>query len=212
MAKYKDNRTWFQKVSRGGQRYIDLSNPYNLSHLSDKELYYLEKQQKWFHYDISANTRAAYLDLDKEMRANRRSRQQAMLSGELYREGLEMYKENYVEAINFTGNGRLSYIFEAVWDSLSESEKTVFTEDDIPEIPLFYKTKLVAETGKKHNQVAGKIVSSHIKQLEEVLKDYVVEKNIKLNMNPKDFKSDKDMKFYNDFIKNARKEHKEKNK
>ena len=181
--KKRDTRTWYQKVSRGGTRYINLNNPYNLSRLTMDELFYLDYQKRVYKYDLNANI-SEYSKYRKsrnrEFMRSARMSQYDLLSGKLFRKSLDTYKENYKTALSFNGYSFLGDLFDKVWDRLSYYEKDSFAINDIPEIPIFYKIKLKAESKSKENQIGERQIHSSMKELARKLLKTAVDYNLDL--------------------------------
>lgn len=186
MKKYKrkDKRTWYQKVSQGGKRYIDLSNPYNLARLTLDERYYLNYQEKSFGYNLEANiaeyhkyrNKKAFRELANKMR----KQQYDLLSGQKYRQSLDTYGENYETAMKFNGYSGLVPLFKSVWGGLNYHDKENFGRNDLPLIPIFYKIKLKADSGKKENQIGELQVDSAMEDLAmRLLEEYANNGRIK---------------------------------
>lgn len=181
--KIKDTRTWYQKVSRGGTRYIDLTKPYNALKLTKEEYHYLEYQQRVYGYEFAANTEA-YQQYRKERNTEwiekLRKQQHDILTGERYRHSLDVFFENYKTALDYNGYSFIKPLFEKVWDKMSYEDREFFGSKDLPDIPIFYTTKLKAESGKKSGQVSSLTIESSMKELGDVLLRSAVENNIEL--------------------------------
>lgn len=182
--KIKDTRTWYQKVSRGGTRYIDLTKPYNALRLTKEEYHYLEYQQRVYGFDFFANT-DAYKEYkrerNKEFMKNLRYRQYEILTGEQYRKSLNTFADNYKTALRYNGYSFMDELFDKVWNKLSYEDRELFGSKDLPDIPIFYNTKLKAESGKKTGQVSSLTIESSMKELAETLLKTAVDNNIRLN-------------------------------
>lgn len=149
MPKKKDNRTWFQKVSRGGKRFIDLSNPYNLKHLTAKELQYLNFQRDMHRYNVHENTLAyRQKGVTRFEKMGLIAAQQRLMKGVEYRKALNNYGEAYAQGLRFNGYSEIADIFEKVYGKMNYNDKYNWSLNDLPELPIFYKIKGKAEASK----------------------------------------------------------------
>ena len=173
----KKNLTWFQSVSKGGRNFVDLTNPINLAKLSNEERMYLEYQQRVYKYDLEANTQAFK---NSTFGSSYARTQYKILTGELYHQSLDTFGINYAKAIEYnTGDGALSSLFSRLWNRLSYTDKYNFSTLDLPEIPIFYKIKLVADS--KTNQANSISVEFALQQIASQVIRESFNRNVKFN-------------------------------
>lgn len=193
--KIKDTRTWYQKVSRNGQRYIDISNPYNATRLTPEEYAYLTYQTRVYGYDALANIDEYHKyrkSRNKEFMQKARAQQYELLTGVKYRESLDTFGENYRTALDFNGYSFMKPLFDKVWNKLSYTEREQFGSYDLPNIPIFYKVKQKAESGKKENQINSTQIDSAMKELADTLLRSAIDYKVRLG-NVKDIEKVLDM-------------------
>ena len=169
--KKKDNRTWYQKVSRGGKRFIDLSNPYNLKHLTNKEMKYLLFQEETHRYNFTENTKAyRSKGITEFEKIGLRNAQRMMLSGKFYREALNNYGDAYKAGLEFNVYGDLAKLFEKVYDKLSYATKELISIEDLPNLPIFYKIR--GKSDSKRNDIEPTSAEYAIKKTARILIEY----------------------------------------
>lgn len=181
MAKQKSRKSYYQKVSRGGKRYINLLNEYNVSKLTEREYFYLSFEMRTRKYNIEANVEE-YKKFRKErnvefMKSMRKS-QHELLTGKMFRESINSYYENYKVALQYNGNSDLAKLLDAVYESMTYDERYQFFTIYAPEIPIFYSVKLKAESGKKENQISSLQIDSAMEELAEKLTEIAKDKGL----------------------------------
>ena len=171
--------TWYQKESRGGSRFVDISKPENYERLTKEEKHYLEYQERTYKYSAEDTAEAYRKDYDKSMRINAAAREYQMLTGELYEQSLESYGESYMLALDIVGHSELRPLFRSIWNRLSPTEREAFSRDVIPTIPIFYRTARVAGAAKT-NQVGETQIEGAMEELGTELLKQAIEKGINI--------------------------------
>ena len=170
MSKHKRKyETWYQSMSWGGKRFIDLTKPKNLARLTQKELYYLDYQQRVYKYDFFATVDAYKHEWGKEFKSNARQHLYNILTGERYRHSLDIFGDNFETAVRYNGYDKLASLFKNIWDKLSYEERDAMGSQDLPNIPIFYRVKLMADSDTKSNQASPTSITSSMKELYRLL-------------------------------------------
>lgn len=187
--------TYYQRASRFGKRYINILSEYNYSRLTPEELHYIEYQARVYGYDSTANIdeyNKYRKSKNKEFMEKFRAQQYELLTGIKYRESLDTFGENYRKALEFNGYSFMIPLFDKIWNKLSYNEREQFGSYDLPNIPIFYKVKQKAESGKKENQINATQIDSAMKELADTLLHSAIDYKIRL-VNVKDIDKVLDM-------------------
>ena len=144
MPKYKG----YNKLSEGGTKYLDLSDPNIFKQLTPREKLYVEHQMEWYKELVRVPKAEYYDTLSSDIERNEAiKRQRYILTGKSEEDSIDIYFQNYVTGLAARGEARTAQLLDYAVSLMSTMRGKYSFYQDLPDLTLFYADKR-SKTGR----------------------------------------------------------------